>query len=239
MQLARQPGGAEGAGHDDTRRARIAATAAAPVSRPPTASTLTQPGSPPPSSPGSPAAGLAPPLGGESAESAPADSLRRRGRRLLRAPSGRGLAVPRRSSPGLADASGAAGRCPASARCCRRTGCRRRWCHRAPAGRRRRRDRHRRRSPPRSATVTETEGGARGRGDARRRLAVLALPGERDVAAVGDLQRADTGAGVGPGPDFPSDHHSDQYALAGGVLTQGSLAGAPETRHTKPGWRCT
>ena len=42
-------------------------------------------------------------------------------------------------------------------------------------------------------------------------------------------------------PDFPSDHHTPQYASVGGVFTHGSWssAGLPSTRHTNPGWRCT
>jgi hypothetical protein len=39
--------------------------------------------------------------------------------------------------------------------------------------------------------------------------------------------------------DLPSDHHSDQYASSGGVLTQGSCAGTPSIRQRKPGTRCT
>ena len=90
---------------------------------------------------------------------------------------------------------------PGEARCCRRTGCRRRPPSCPAVGRR-----------CRTVTAAESpalgdgdgdEGRPRGRGDARCRLAVLALPGERDVAPVRDLQRADAGAGVGPGAGLP------------------------------------
>ena len=209
MQLARQPGGAEGADHDDTRRARIAATAAAPVSRPPTASTLTQAGSPPRRRPAPPRPGSAPPLGGESADEAcRADAVgvaRRRGSPTLVSgarPAFARLAVPGRSP------SRTGGRPARSAVAARRrrgaaaaTGCRCRPSRRSPPP-------ALSPSPPLESPALgdgdgDDGGGARGRGDARCRLAVLALPGERDVAAVRDLQRADAGAGVGPGAGLP------------------------------------
>jgi hypothetical protein len=40
-------------------------------------------------------------------------------------------------------------------------------------------------------------------------------------------------------PDLPSDHHSDQYASAGGVFTHGSSTGLSSMRQMKPGCRCT
>ena len=57
-----------------------------------------------------------------------------------------------------------------------------------------------------AATSGEEGGGALGWGvgvTPRWRLAARALPGERDVAAVRDLQRADPGRRVGPRPGLP------------------------------------